>query len=93
MTWDDARDTLMRAGLVAVGADPDGPPLAALGWPNATVVDQVPESGAKVPTASQVRLWLERGGGSAGVREPRRPGPSPKSGYEWRDETSDEAVG
>jgi hypothetical protein len=93
MSWDDARQTLMRAGLQAAGADPDGPPLAALGWPNVLVVDQVPESGARVHAGSQVRLWLERGGGSAGVREPRRPSPAPKSGFEWRDEPSDEAVG
>lgn len=92
MSWDDARHTLLRAGLGAAGEDPDGPPLAALGWPNVLVVDQIPEAGAKVPAGSQVRLWLERGGGSAGVREPRRPGPTPKSGYEWRD-PSDEAVG
>jgi hypothetical protein len=93
MTWDDARLALMRAGLQPAGADPDGPPLAALGWPNVVVVDQIPEAGAKVPAGSQVRLWLERGGGSAGVREPRRPSPAPKSGYEWRDETTEEAVG
>jgi hypothetical protein len=93
MSWDDARQALMRAGLAAVGTDPDGPPLAALGWPNVVVVDQVPESGAQVPAGSPVKLWLERGGGSAGVREPRRPRPAPKSGYEWRDENSEEAVG
>jgi hypothetical protein len=93
MSWDDARITLMRAGLIPTGADADTPELAALGWPNVTVVDQVPESGAKVPAGSPVRLWLERGGGSAGVREPRRPRPDPKGGYEWRDEPSDEAVG
>lgn len=93
MTWDDARLTLLRAGLAAASGDPDGPPLAALGWPNVLVVDQIPESGAKVPAGSPVHLWLERGGGSAGVREPRRPSPAPMSGHEWRDEPSGEAVG
>lgn len=93
MSWDDARLALLAVGLGAVGADPDGPPLAATGWPNVVVVDQVPEAGAKVALGTSVKLWLERGGGSAGVREPRRPSPAPKSCYEWYDERSDEAVG
>jgi hypothetical protein len=48
-----------------------------------------------VPAGSQVTLWVERGGGS-GVREPRRPKPTPRVGREMRDdldEHSDEAVG
>ncbi len=93
LSWDDAREVLRECGLVAVGPDPDGPPLAALGWPSGVVTDQSPESGAKVPRGSSVRLWVERGGGSAGVREPRRPRPDPKSGRELRPEPSDEAVG
>jgi PASTA domain len=94
MSWDDARHVLLRQHLVAVGPDPDGPPLAALGWPDGIVVDQSPESGAKVPPGSSVRLWLEGGGGgSAGVREPRRPSPKPKSAREMREEPSGEAVG
>jgi hypothetical protein len=97
MSWDDARHALANRRLLAVSHDPDGPSLAALGWPNVLVVDQIPEAGAKVPVGTRVRLWLERGGGSAGVREPRRPSPAPKSGYEWRpepsQESSDEAVG
>lgn len=92
MSWDEARHLLLRAGLVGVGPDPDGPPLAALGWPDGVVTDQSPESGAKVPPGSPVRLWMERGGGS-GVREPRRPKPVPRSGREMHDEPSDEAVG
>jgi hypothetical protein len=45
------------------------------------VTDQSPESGAKVPRGSSIRLWLYYGdGGSAGVREPRRPRPDPKVG-------------
>jgi hypothetical protein len=68
--------------------------LAALGWPDGIVVDQSPESGAVVARGSQVRLWLESdGGGSAGVREPRRPSPAPKSARAMREEPSDEAVG
>jgi hypothetical protein len=94
MSWDAARQVLFERGLVAVGPDPDGPPLAASGWPDGVVVDQTPESGAKVPPGSAVRLWLEsEGGGSAGVREPRRPSPKPKSAREMRYEPTDEAVG
>jgi PASTA domain len=93
MSWDTARQLLHERGLVAVGPDPDGPPLAALGWPDGVVTDQGPEAGAKVPAGSSVTLWVERGGGSAGVREPRRPKPAPKTGREMRQEPSDEAVG
>jgi hypothetical protein len=94
MSWDGARQALFERGLVAAGPNPDGPPLAALGWPDGIVVDQSPESGAKVPPGASVRLWLEgEGGGSAGVREPRRPSPQPKSAREMRHEPTDEAVG
>jgi hypothetical protein len=47
-----------------------------------------------VPRGSGVKLWIERGGGGgAGVREPLRPLPDPKSGQRMRDEATDEAVG
>jgi len=93
MSYDDARQVLRGKHLVAVGPDPDGSPLTALGWPDGVVTDQSPESGAKVPAGSSVTLWVERGGGSAGVREPRRPKPDPRSAREMRREPSDEAVG
>jgi hypothetical protein len=92
MSWDDARHALLDAGLVAVGPDPDGPPLTALGWPHAVVTDQSPESGAKVPAGTMVTLWIERGGGS-GVREPRRPIPRPSKGRATNDDPLDDAVG
>jgi hypothetical protein len=92
MQWDDARHALQNVALVAVGPDPDGPPLGATGWPDGVVTDQSPESGAKVPAGSTVTLWIERGGGS-GVREPRRPKPDPRAARAMRDEVSDEAVG
>lgn len=89
MTWEDARLVLIGEGLVAVGADPDAPPVAI--WSRSTVVtDQSPESGANVPAGSPVRLWVDRGGGS-GVREPRNPKPNPREGREVRYEQSDEA--
>lgn len=91
MSYDVARKILHDKRLVPEGADPDGPPLGVLGWPDGVVTDQSPESGAKVPPGSVVRLWVERGGGS-GVREPRRPLPDPMSGRQMRDESADEAV-
>lgn len=86
-----ARVALNNVGLFAVGPDPDGLPLEALGQPDDVVLDQSPESGAKVPKGSAVVLWINRGGGS-GVREPRRPAPDPKSARAMRDEATDEAV-
>ena len=85
MAFSEAISALFHANLLAMNADPDA---NAMTWGDRNVVDQIPEAGAKVPKGTQVRLWLEaRGnGGSAGVREPRRPSPTPKSGYEWRDE-------
>jgi hypothetical protein len=92
MTWDDARVALMKVSLMAVGPDPDAAPMGTVDWPDAKVVDQSPESGAKVPAGTPVTLWVMRGGGSAGVREPRRPLPGPQSAREMRYER-DEAVG
>jgi len=67
-------------------------PVTALGWPDAVVTDQSPESGAKVPVGTTVTLWIERGGGS-GVREPRRPLPRPRTGQAMKDDPLDDAVG
>jgi hypothetical protein len=92
LSWEEARRVLERARLVAVGPDPDGPPLGAEEPPDGIVTDQSPESGAKVPAGSPVILWVQRDGGS-GVREPRRPRPRPKSGRAFRPDVSDEAVG
>jgi beta-lactam-binding protein with PASTA domain len=88
-TWDDAREVLRAKGLFGVSPDDDGP---AVGAASGIVADQSPESGAKVPIGSRVLLWVQRGDGGAGVREPRRPKPTPGHGYEWRPEPSDEAV-
>jgi len=92
MSWNDARDALLRNRLVAIGPDPDGVPLTAIGWPDGVVADQSPESGAMVPPGSTITLWMDRNGG-AGVREPRRPKPDPKTGRKMWDEVTDEAVG
>lgn len=90
LSWEDARQVLHGAGLVGVGPDPDGPPLAELA-PDAVVTDQSPESGVRIPSGSAVTLWVERGGGS-GVREPRHPTPTPRTGRAMKDEPTNEAV-
>lgn len=93
LAWDDAVRVLLDARLVAVGHDPDGPPLPLVASPSGVVTDQSPESGAKVPAGSTVTLWIERGDGSAGVREPRRPKPGPRSARATPLEATEEAVG
>jgi hypothetical protein len=87
--WIEARELLARDGLVAIAAQPDTlPDPGSRGW---VVTDQSPESGAMVRAGSVVRLWL-RGDGDAGVREPRRPRPTPRSAREMLPEPHDEAI-
>lgn len=92
MSWDAARQRLADKGLVAVGPDLGGPVPESLGQPDSVVTDQSPEAGARATAGSLVTLWVSRGGGSAGVREPRRPKPAPTSARQMRYEPSDEAV-
>jgi hypothetical protein len=73
--FDEARDVLVRVGLVPVNGDPDAPPLEPTQWRSSVVVRQYPDAGTPLPAGSQVKLWVERGGGTADVREPRRPHP------------------
>ncbi len=87
----DARRVLADKGLIAIEPGSARPPATGE-LPSGAVTDQSPESGARVPAGSSVTLWVGRGGGSAGVREPRRPLPVVKSAHEER-ERSDEAVG
>jgi hypothetical protein len=90
LEWIEARDVLAGNGLVAINAQPDAPTdLGSRGW---VITDQSPESGARVPAGSVVRLWL-RGDGDAGVREPRRPRPTPRSAREMLPEPRDQAIG
>lgn len=77
MSWVQAHRMLEAKSLVATGVDPDGIPVTVADRPGGTVTDQSPESGAVVETGATVTLWIGRGGGSAGVREPRRPLPTP----------------
>jgi len=88
-TWVEARHTLNQAGLVAVHAVLQATPSAPQDW---IVSDQSPRAGTEVKGGSGVRLWLDRGGG-AGVREPRRPRPTPTLSREMLPEPTDEAVG
>ena len=90
LEWIEARDVLGRNGLVAINAQPDAPTdPESRGW---VITDQSPESGARVPAGSVVRLWL-RGEGDSGVREPRRPRPTPRSARERLPEPRDQAIG
>lgn len=88
--WIEARDVLAEKGFVAISAQPDTPTdPGSQGW---VVTDQSPESGAMVRAGSVVRLWL-RGDGDAGVRELRRPRPTPRSAREMLPEPQDQAIG
>ncbi len=89
MPTPEARKTLLDLGLVASSADPDGEPLGTSG----VVTDQAPEAGARVAAGATVTLWVQRGGGYGGVREPRRPKPGPRLAREALQEPSDQAVG
>jgi hypothetical protein len=90
LDWAAARNMLIGNGLVAINAQPDAPTdPGSTGW---VVTDQSPESGARVPAGSIIRLWL-KGDGDAGVREPRRPRPRPRSAREMLPEPRDQAIG
>jgi hypothetical protein len=90
LSSDDALLRLAQACLVAANGDPDGPPVAMLD--DGVVVAQRPAAGRRLPRDSRVRLWVQRGPGSAGVREPRRPAPDPRSMRAMRDEETGDAV-
>lgn len=92
MTWSEARLLLRDKRLVGVDADPDAFASMTGTRDGAVVVDQSPESGARVPAWSSVKLWTRSNGGGSGVREPRRPVPDPLTGVKHRDELTDEAV-
>jgi hypothetical protein len=90
MSFDVARTKLSEIGLFGVAADGDAPDEFAAR--HAVVTDQSPEAGARAMPAAPVRLWLDRDGGS-GVREPRRPRPTPRVEHERLDEPSGDALG
>ena len=90
MTVEDARDALQNRGLVGISADDGDVPIAQLVLGGAVVTDQSPESGARISLGSPVKLWTRSGGGGAGVREPRRPKPTPQVGRKVQDTPHDE---
>jgi hypothetical protein len=92
LEWETARRVLSSARLVAVSADPDGPPLPALATGGQIVLEQKPAAGERVDPGSSVRLWLGRGPGDAGVREPLHPRPSPRATGGAIDETTGTSV-
>ena len=92
LEWETARRVLASARLVAVSADPDGPPLPAQATDGRIVVEQKPGAGERVEPRSAVRLWLGRGPGDAGVREPLHPRPTPRATGGAIDETTGQAI-
>lgn len=93
VAWPRAQQVLRAAGLVAVIVDPVDFPAAVPAPEEWHVVEQKPAAGGLLARGSAISLWLSRGPGSAGVREPRRLPPDPSAGRGARDETADEPVG
>ena len=94
LSVDEARSLLLGIGLVPVGPDRDAARLTSAGWIGGVVVDQRPCPGTVLAVGSPVMMWIERGRGSAGVREPRRPTPSPQTASGMLDdEQTDDATG
>jgi transposase-like protein len=92
LEWETAHRVLDSARLVAVSAEPDGPPIPVLQFNGSVVVDQKPAAGERVKAGSPVTLWFGRGRGSAGVREPLHPHPTPRSTGGAVDEHTGESV-
>ncbi len=94
LTVAEALGILTGSGLDAVSATPE---IDLVDRPDeirpTVVVRQYPDPGTRIHAASSVKLWLERGDGEAGVREPRRPAPPPLAARAQRDELTGEAVG
>lgn len=85
LTPDDAADVLRRGGLSPVEHVPGGAQKELRHERAGVVADQTPRGGVRRRRGSTVALWIQEGGGSAGVREPRRPNPAPLEGAEVRD--------
>jgi len=75
MNWKPARQMMEAKGLDVRGIDPDGLTLTESDLTDGVVTDQSPKPGAVVTQDTEVTVWIGRGGGSAGDREPRRPLP------------------
>jgi hypothetical protein len=75
----DAWQVLHNLELVAKQHNPGDAPLALSADSGGVVVDQVPKAGARRRPGSPITLWVSTDGGSAGMREPRRPVPPVRS--------------
>jgi transposase-like protein len=73
----EAVRVVTESGLLPIGPDPDAPDPIVMAKPGSVVIDQSPESGAKVAPRSWIRLWISGDDGD-GVREPRNPSPDPQ---------------
>jgi hypothetical protein len=80
LTWTEAGHIL--EGLHLVAAHADGSQLIDAGRFGGVIVKQDLPAGMVVPTGAWVTLWLAPDPGSAGVREPRRPRPGPRTASE-----------
>jgi beta-lactam-binding protein with PASTA domain len=83
---------LREERLRAVSADPELPPFLGPEAADFEVVDQKPADGQSIAPESLVTLWLHRGPGSAGVRAPLGPPPSPRAQRGAIDEETGESV-
>ena len=91
-SWVEARDLLIAHQLVG-GLDPSSPLSSVLDQPG-TVIDQSPESGARVAPGPMVTLWLRPDdGGSAAYASPAVPGPRRRRAVRSNTTPSEEAVG
>jgi hypothetical protein len=92
MSWPVAQHRLVEERLHAVVADPSPMPFLGPEAADFEVVDQKPAAGERVAPHSPVTLWLHRGPGSAGVRAPLEPPPSPRARRGAIDEETGESV-
>lgn len=84
----DARKSAWAVGLVAVAADPDGPPLGALTWPGTWIVTaQRPQPGTVLHYRGSVVVDFEKWspGDESGDREPLQPTEPPGALHAERD--------
>jgi hypothetical protein len=92
MSWPVAQHRLVEERLHAVIVDPSPMPFLGPEAADFEVVDQKPAAGERVAPHSPVTLWLHRGPGSAGVRAPLEPPPSPRARRGAIDEETGESV-
>lgn len=72
----EAENAAYVAGLKLAQPDPDGPPLAALTWPDDYwITKQEPAAGSRRWRWGSLVVHWSASPGQAGVREPRRPNP------------------